>query len=283
MTAPDPAWLRVETADGSFTLAHPDHGETCHSRAGAWTESRERYARSCRVHERALELARAGASRFRLLDVGTGLGLNLAAALEALEGTGLALDAVSLECDERVIRATLAAGASALPELERRHAPVRDALARALARPPGTRVACGDPATGAGSLRLVLGDARATLRRLPPDERFDAVFLDPFSPRVDPPLWEPQFLAAVAERMARGSLLATYTVSARVRAGLLAAGLAVAPLGRVGTKAGGTLASPDRVLDAFDARTARRLRARVDRLRAGASEIPPRWELPQGG
>ena len=101
------SWQLLVTDDGSPTLVHPVHGEACHSRAGAWLESRERYARACRVRERAEELARRGERVFRLLDVGTGLGLNVAAALDALEGTGVVLDVVTLELDASVIERTL--------------------------------------------------------------------------------------------------------------------------------------------------------------------------------
>lgn len=263
-------WTSVVTDDGSITLAHPRHGQACHSRAGAWTESRERYAQACRVRERALELAAQGVTHFRLLDVGTGLGLNLAAALEALEGTGVALAATSLEIDADVIRATLALGPQPLAELERVHAPVRASLAAALdaraGQPTGARI---DDAVAlaSGTLQLHLGDGTETLARLDRRARFDAVFLDPFSPAVDPPLWEPAFLREVARRMAPEGLLSTYTAALRVRAGLMAAGLAVGPGARVQAKSSGTLASPSRPLPLFDERTERRVRSRAETLR----------------
>lgn len=254
-------WTPLQTDDGSYTLVHPTHGEACHSKAGAWTESRERYALACRLRERALELRASGERTLRLLDVGTGLGLNLAAALEALEGTGVALDATSLESEIGVIEATLALGPQlALPELERHHVHVRAALELAVQR-PNEPIALAD-----GRLLLLLGDGRATLPSLAPSVRFDAVFLDPFSPGVDPPLWQPEFLAEVARRMAPKSLLSTYTAAAAPRVGLLAAGLHVGPGARVGTKSSGTLASPDLELGTLDARTTRRLKAKVERL-----------------
>jgi chorismate dehydratase len=253
-------WERVVTGDGSITLAHPVHGETCHSREGAWTQARERYALGCRVRERALELRTEGRASLALLDVGTGLGLNIAAALEAVDRTGAALDVTSLEIDRGVIEGALEIGPQPVPELEQVHAPVRDALRRALDRGPGATV----PLAG-GSLRLFLGEGRAVLDALDPHARFDAVFLDPFSPRVDPPLWEPDCLAAIAARMASGSVLSTYSAAVRVRTGLLAAGLRVGPGARVQKKAMGTLASPDRDLAPFDARTRRRLLARAER------------------
>lgn len=269
------AWTRVVTDDGSITLAHPTHGQTCHSRAGAWTEARERYAAACRMRERALELAAEGRASLCVLDIGTGLGLNIAAALEALDSTGVALDVTSLEIDAGVIEATLALGPSSIPSLEAVHFGVRSALSSALPAKSGERAAL-----GSGSLRLLLGDGRATILTLERSPMFDAVFLDPFSPAVDAPLWEPAFLAEVAARMAPRSLLSTYTVSLGVRAALRSAGLRVGSGPRVGTKAAGTLASPDRVLAPLDARTERRMAARASLTSVGGREIPREGDFP---
>lgn len=258
-------WIERLTADGSSTLAHGDHGETYHSTSGAWTQARERYARGCRLRERALELADAGERALRLLDVGTGLGLNLAAALEALEGTGVVLRAVSLERDAELL-AHVASTPRAPVELETRHAHVRAALAAALAH--GEDGTDAPVALADGTLRLVVGDARATLAAFDPGARFDAVFLDPFSPRVEPKLWSPAFLRDVARRMAPGSTLATYSAATAVRAGLLAAGLRVGQGARVGEKREGTVASPDRDPPALDPRVRRRIESRARSIRA---------------
>lgn len=267
-------WELTRTGDGSPTLAHPRHGQTCHSRAGAWTEARERYAAACELRERALELAQSGAEPVLvLLDVGTGLGLNLAAALKALAGTGVALHALSLELEPEVIERTLALAhsgelhAGAPAELVRAHAPVLDALAHALREPE--RAATHGVALGAGKLTLLLGDGRTTLPRTEPRARFDAVFLDPFSREVDAALWEPAFVREIARRMTPRARLSTYSSSLAVRAALSAAGLTVAPGGRVGTKASGTLASWTALASTFDPRTARRVARRAAELAAG--------------
>src|SRR5690349_17091033 len=222
-------WRAVRTGDGSFTLAHPVHGETCHSQAGAWEESRLRYAHACKLAERA-----RSAPRLALLDVGTGLGLNLAAALEALGETRCTLEILTLELDRSVIDAAceLAERESAAlaPELARHWSAALALLREALAHPQGR--ARSERAT----LELVLGDARETLPRHGAGA-FDAVFLDAFSPRVEPALWEPAFLREIARRMAPGSLLSTYSAAVAVRAGLAAAGLAVGPGARGGSSA----------------------------------------------
>lgn len=251
-------WRSLTTGDGSITLVHPVHGEACHSRAGAWQEARERYAQAC-------QLAEFRGDTVRLLDVGTGLGLNLAAALEALAGSGAKLEAVTLERDPSVIEAGFLLDEP--PEVARWLAPVRSALRACRSGAPRAPL-------GSGALRLVLGDARETLARLDQDLRFDAVFLDPFSPRVEPDLWTPPFLCEIARRMAPGSTLSTYSAATAVRAGLLAANLNIGPGGRVGTKSAGTLASPDLAIPGFDERVRRRIARRAGGLPPAARHRP---------
>jgi tRNA U34 5-methylaminomethyl-2-thiouridine-forming methyltransferase MnmC len=222
-----------------------------------------------------------GSRVLRLLDVGTGLGLNIAAALDAIDGTGVALDVVTIEHDASVIRAALeleriavpCAGEhaeSVLPEL---HGVVLRALARALEMSTSRASDAGAAAPaclplGDGRLELHLGDARSVLPRLALDAAFDAVFLDPFSPRVEPELWQPAFLAEIARCMAPAAILSTYSSSASVRAALVAAGLRVGPGARVGTKAAGTVASPAGFVRDLDRRTARRVLRRAIGLRS---------------
>lgn len=263
-------WIPVRTGDGSFTLAHPVHGETCHSRAGAWEESRLRYALACRLAERA-----RSEPRLRLLDIGTGLGLNLAAAIEAVGGTSCRLEILSLELDRGVLEAALALAESERAVLPAElAAPWSEALALVRA---ALQHADGRAERGQVALQLVLGDARQTLPRQGA-ATFDAVFLDAFSPRVEPALWTPEFLREVARRIAPGGLLSTYSASLAVRAGLAAAGLRVGAGARVGTKSSGTLASPDRALAPLPARLERRLARRAATLggnppQAGISSV----------
>ena len=249
------AWRALRTDDGSWTLLHPIHGQACHDTAGAWTQARERYASLIAQ----LEDEQLDAGRLRLLDIGTGMGLNLAAALEACEARGLSLDAVSFEIDPRVVRA-----AAALESASLEHARILRTLESMLdaRQRPATAMIDGGRAH---RLSWWVGDARESLPQLESGQRFDAVFLDPFSPAADPPLWEEAFLLEVARRMALGARLASYTVSLRVRAALARAGLNVGAGPRVGRKAAGTLASRGGSVPALDPRTRRRL----ERARAG--------------
>ena len=244
-------WRTLETEDGSCTLQRTADAVTCHSTAGAWRQARERYARACRIAELGAERGSVA-----LLDIGTGLGLNLAAALEALEASAAPLEAVSFERDVELLAHALEVRQP--PECERWACLAREALRAALQR-PGERVAA-----PWGGLRLELGDARTAVRSWRTGA-FDAVFLDPFAPSIEPQLWSEEFLADLAAAMAPHAVLSTYSASVAVRAGLAAAGLRVGQGPRVGRKAQGSLASFTAPLPPLHPRLARKLARRSAR------------------
>jgi chorismate dehydratase len=248
-------WSAVQTGDGSWTLRHPCHGEACHSLAGAWQESVERYARPCRLA--VLGLERRGGS-VRLLDVGTGVALNLAAARAALAGTGAALDALTLELDPAAIECACDLPATP-PEADVGLAELRAALQQCARAGGGVCELKEQPGACRARIALALGDARGpgALARAG-SAPWDAVFLDPFSPRVDRDLWELDFLRRVAAGMAPHAVLSTYSSAVQVRRALAASGLRLGRGPRVGTKASGTLASRAAELPPLEPREARK-------------------------
>ena len=272
----DGASLRaIATADGSTSAAWRGgarHGEGFHDAGGAWRQARVRYAAGAEVRRRAFERVRELGTDpvVRVLDVGTGLGWNAAAALFAVRGTGARVEIVSLERDLDVLRfaAALPSASTGLPE--RCHRAVRGALRSALVSGGGPPLSLAVDGEALGALRLVLGDAAESLARLPrpdadggPRSAFDAVFLDPFSPRVEPGLWRRAFCAEIAARMAPRALLATYSAATEVRVALAEAGLGVRRGPRVGKKAEGTLAGRGLVPPPEDADLARRIARRA--------------------
>jgi tRNA 5-methylaminomethyl-2-thiouridine biosynthesis bifunctional protein len=80
-------------------------------------------------------------------------------------------------------------------------------------------------AQGRVSLTLAIGDV---CQMLPGFEcRADAVFLDGFSPSVNPEMWSASVLQAVTLHCQPGTRLATYTVARSVRDGLKQLGFSV--------------------------------------------------------
>jgi tRNA U34 5-methylaminomethyl-2-thiouridine-forming methyltransferase MnmC len=260
----------VRTDDGSFTLAGSGHGQNCHSTFGARSEARRRYADLCIDGPvEPLEVRGTAGRPLRLLDVGLGLGLNTTAAWERLvarRGPPAALEVLALELDPEIVARSLRLPPDGDPEFERHHGLVRSALGRALAN--GAPRWCGEVTQGF-TLEIRFGDARRTLLEAPPTGPFDAVFLDPFSPDVDAPLWELGFLRAIADRMAPGAVLSTYCAATHVRVHLRAAGLEVGAGPRVGPKAEGTIAARGVRVPPLHPRVQRRIDRRAAELCSG--------------
>lgn len=164
----------------------------------------------------------AGLEDFTVLELGFGTGLNIAALLQLWarhRPPGGHLHIFSIE--GFVMTAAEARRAlSAWPEL----AEPAEAL---LAQWPQARRGFHHmdfPQWGV-SLTLALMDVRTALAAW--QGRADAIFLDGFSPALNPDMWAEEVLLAVAEKAKPGTRLATFTVAGHVRRGLQAAGFRV--------------------------------------------------------
>ncbi len=260
------SWRRMPTGDGCPTLVHPGHGEPCHDTRGAWAEAHQLHVAGCDLPRLLLR-----GELVRLLDVGTAPGWNLAAAWSLASRLPGRLEVTTVERSEEALRAgaELAADegwkAAAPADAVRSFEEVHSALGKAQEQGEssgwiqvGRRV----------RLRLIQQDAGAALGELCPEERFDAVFLDAFSPRVEPEAWDAGFLGALAERVAEGGRLTTYTLSHPVRAALMARGLAVGWAGERSGRRGGTWASRGGWVPPLSERLTARLERRSGRLTA---------------
>lgn len=211
----------VVTADGSRTMYHPEFRQHFHSLAGAESEAQYKFIAPARLEERL-----RNAPRVRLLDLGFGLGVNAIAAWKTAEAVGHGkLEIVSLELDLRTVKA--ARGLHAADTLEYRI--LTELLDSGVYHSPFAE------------LRLVAGDARATLPGLP--GTFDLVFLDAFSPDCNPELWTLDFLREVANRLDPAGLLLSYSSAHPFRGALLKLGLEVGESLPFGRKRGGTAAA----------------------------------------
>ena len=77
---------KVKTGDGTITLYSEEYDQPFHSKSGALEESEKKYIIPCKIKEGDL-----------ILDVGFGLGFNVAAALEKNANV------ISLEKDEKLL------------------------------------------------------------------------------------------------------------------------------------------------------------------------------------
>ncbi|MBL8900510.1 MAG: tRNA (5-methylaminomethyl-2-thiouridine)(34)-methyltransferase MnmD [Planctomycetes bacterium] len=209
-------WLVEETSDGSRTLRSQRFAQCCHSSAGARAETLYVSLELSGVTARL----RAGAAT-RVLEIGFGTGLGwLLSADEALSA-GAALEFVALERDLLDAPTLRELGSAA----HLRHPELEDALASWIEPTPSTGTARFEIAPRL-ALELYLGDARERVRELP-RASFDACYLDPVSPDVNPELWTEEFLGDVVAALRPGAMLSSYCVQGAVRRRLQALGLQV--------------------------------------------------------
>ncbi|WP_443750700.1 tRNA (5-methylaminomethyl-2-thiouridine)(34)-methyltransferase MnmD [Asticcacaulis solisilvae] len=192
-------------------------GDIYYSLQDGLAESRAVFLDGCR-----LPGAWTGGGVFSVLELGFGTGLNIVALMErwaANRPAGGYLHVFTIE-GFLMTRAAAAQALDAWPEL----AVFSGAL---LAQWPGARTGfhyMDFPEWGV-SVTLALTDVRSALDLW--QGRADAIFLDGFSPALNPDMWAEDVLMRVAAHAAPGAVAATFTVAGFVRRGLQAAGFAV--------------------------------------------------------
>ncbi len=237
-----PLWNRVEgpipTADGSWTLRDAEHGQLFHNSAGAWSESWHHYAQPVLA---GLTRPRPD-STWRVLDACFGLGYATWAVLDAWLALPTAERPTRIEVTAFEQDAGLAAFWPLVLEQDcvRALRPLRDRFPACPAA-GRARIWNGSVGTCHIELRLTTADFRTALRE--PDERYDVILHDPFTPMRAAHLWTAEIFKIYHRWLAphRG-VLATYSTSIAVLGALREAGFFLYRTPRLGKKRGGTLA-----------------------------------------
>ena len=182
-------------------------GEAFHNSAGALNEARAKFVGPA-------ELDRfKGGEPLHILDVCVGLGYNTAAVLGSLPTPAPAVRWWGLELDRRPLELALSQ-----PRFQALWS--EDVLHKLAAiRDQGGWSTPGDEG------KQLWGDAREMLSTIPEAVRFDLILHDAFSPQRCPELWSEEFLGALAQRLAPGGRLLTYSRAAAIRGSLKRAGL----------------------------------------------------------
>lgn len=208
---------KVETSDGSFTLYHPEFRQHFHSLAGAETEAQKKFLEPCEIRQK-LE----SGIDIKILDIGFGLGLNAVSALEAAEEISKGkIKILTLENDSK----TLKIAADLNPDIS---------ILKSISE---QQAWSGHHA----EIKALIGDARKTIQTL--NEKFDAVFLDPFSPESNQELWTYDFILKISGLLKEKGVIVTYSAAFPVKGALLRCGLKVGETPSFGRKRGGTIAS----------------------------------------
>lgn len=216
----------VWTSDGS--PHSPRFNDRYRSRSGGVAQAAGVFLAGCGLPQRW-----RGKAKFTVLETGFGLGMNFLttwAAWEADAQRCARLSFVSMEA-YLVSAADIARSALVSNTTGEADAPL---IARVQALAPQLAAACQDLSPGIHRLRfadgqvqltLAIGDVHPMLTSLTCEA--DAVYLDGFSPALNPEMWSYATLQAVARHCRPGATLATYTVAHRVREDLQQLGFRV--------------------------------------------------------
>lgn len=195
------------TADGSFTLLHPELGATYHSTHGAVQESMHVFVQA--------GLAEVDKDPVDLLEVGLGTGLNLLLTwIRCYEGK-CRVNYTALEphpVEAGTLEALGHADELAWPGL---HAPFVERMVA-----PGE-----DWREEMGGLRF--RRLATPVQDLAEVDAYDLVYFDAFAPGTQPELWTQPVMERMYAALRKGGILVTYCAKGDVRRALQAAGFAV--------------------------------------------------------
>ncbi|WP_293448901.1 MnmC family methyltransferase [Persephonella sp.] len=219
---------KIKTADGTETFLNEEYNEAYHStKAGAYTESLLKFVIPCRIDSLSLEK-----NRIDILDVGFGLGYNVAVAIKVAtdKNPDVLVEILSVEKDISVFEKIKKLN---IPEdlKEIYDHILSGGFEGNIYRAKGKNF----------SLNILFGDARQILKTV--RKKFDAVFYDAFSPKVNTEMWTVEIFKAVKELMRQEAILSTYSASLAVRKGLIDAGFKIGLVEPIGRKSYSTVAT----------------------------------------
>lgn len=183
------------TRDSSVTFHNEKFDENYHCLAGAASEAKIKFAEPCKIRE----LAKTGS--ISILDICFGLGYNSAAAIDAaLEfNPDCKINIIGLENDESLFELikmikTPFKSYKLIQKIDKFNLLIIDNKIQ---------------------IRIILDNALDSIKKI--NQKFDAVFLDPFSPKKCPELWTLDFFRDIKSVMKPGAIMSTYSCATHVR------------------------------------------------------------------
>ncbi|MEA2097358.1 MAG: MnmC family methyltransferase [Candidatus Cloacimonadota bacterium] len=203
----------TKTKDGSYTAFSEVAGEHYHTISGAIEEAFEK-------HVNALEIENG----MHILDFCFGLGYNSIAACKDHAN----LQIIGLENDIKIIEAMKNIE---IPEI----LSVEFDFFRNLSE----NMDITD--NNNNRIQIIWGDALKKIDELP-NEIFDRVFFDPFSPKKQPEMWSEEIFRKIYNKMKNGAKLSTYSCAKQIRRNMISAGFKVMDGPIVGRRSPATIA-----------------------------------------
>ncbi len=209
-----PELLIQVTDDGSRTLMERESGNTFHSSAGAKTETEHVYLNNSGVADRL-----SCQQNVSVLEIGLGTGLGMLMTVERAIQCGATLQIETLE--------TSWLSAAVISELQLEREVDAALLADYLSFREKQSAAKGEQYRWSPAASIAVTINLTPVESWIPrgDQRFDAIYFDPFAPDAAPDLWTVPIFEKLNGCLSRDGKLVTYCVSRLVRDRLVEAGL----------------------------------------------------------
>lgn len=236
---------KILTADNTETFLNEEVGESYHSQTGAVEEALKKFVIPCKIKELAgkvkEETERQGKegtkdkTKIRILDVCFGMGYNSAMAVDVAlqENPECEIEVIGLEKDISIIE-----------KIQKVNPPIKFFRHYKKINPSKSKEISQislEFREGGVIVKVIVGDARETIKELPEDY-FDAVFFDPFSPKTMPEMWQVTLFEQIYRVMKSSAVLATYSCARLARENMGKAGLFWDDGPMVGRRGPGTVA-----------------------------------------
>ncbi len=194
----------LNTEDGSNTLFDPEFQETLHSNHGALTESQHIFIQS--------GFDQVQKDTFSILEIGFGTGLNATLTLKR-----------SIEREKQVQYFGIENKPACPETLQSFYA----GLNQNLQNYAHQILNCEWDIHIKINPKFTLLKRKADFLHNLPNQKFDLIYFDPFSPKKHPEAWEDNFLKAISDHMNKDALLLTYSSKGVVKQRLRDCGLIV--------------------------------------------------------
>ena len=202
---------KVITRDGSYTLYSKKYNEHYHSLSGAFQEAFLKYVQPCMIKD-----------GMHILDICFGIGYNSCAAISAAKDIKI----IAIENDPDVLKQI--SNIDVPEQLKRCYEIIKAVAKKHYYKDEDYEI------------ELINEDAATAVTKI--NKSFDAIFLDPFSPKKNPELWTAAFLKEIFRLMKKNATLATYSCARHIRENLVQAGFAVKDGPIVGRRGPSTIA-----------------------------------------
>ncbi|MGB9937043.1 MAG: tRNA (5-methylaminomethyl-2-thiouridine)(34)-methyltransferase MnmD [Methanobacterium sp.] len=216
----------VKTGDGSFTLnSNERHGksETMHTHHGALKESMEKFVKPAGLESK---------KEVHILDICSGLGYNASSCIEYLK------DAKKINIDMVEISLETLAIALLIENPMKSYEIIKKSIEDKLYQEKIIGFRFNETIDERVNIGIFIEDAR----KIETKKKYDAIFLDAFSPAKCPELYSLEFFIKLKDLLDDNGVILTYTSAAPVRGAMVKAGLHVGEGPQFG-RSGGTIAS----------------------------------------